>query len=342
MNKPCIPNNESERLAEVYKLNILDSPREVCFENITSLVHKVFKVKVAAISVIDDKRQWFKSIRGANIKETPRELSFCAHAINHSKIFVINDTFKDENFNDHPLVQGSPNIRFYAGCTLYTRNGFALGALCIIDDKPREFSQEQMETLLQFARLVETYLYKHGIYSVDKIPDQYQLNLENFNSQEKENHIFSKKSFISFFNQLRHNCALARKNDLLPYSNFYLTVLEISPLDELYERLPNDMKLSLSEEIIEVITKNLHGDDILANLDADKFIIVLDSINQNMLEIVISNIKHDVENIDVAKYGCINKSLNIKYGVAHFDKLRQVPTKGLIERACSDMKKKFS
>lgn len=155
MKEPETPGNEPQRLVALKKLGILDSKADERFDRITRLAQGTFEVPITLVSLIDADRQWFKSRCGLDAEQTPRDISFCGHAILGDKVFVINNALDDERFADNPLVTGPPNIRFYAGCPLSSPGGYKLGTLCIIDDKPREFSNEDIDLLTSFAAMVE-------------------------------------------------------------------------------------------------------------------------------------------------------------------------------------------
>lgn len=152
---PEKPANERQRLDALQYLCILDTPVEERFDRLTRLAQKLFDVQIALVSLVDTERQWFKSRQGLSACETPRELSFCGHAILGNGIFEITDATQDERFADNPLVTGAPNIRFYAGAPLATADGYNLGTLCIIDDKPRELSLADRSALRDLADAVE-------------------------------------------------------------------------------------------------------------------------------------------------------------------------------------------
>ncbi len=156
MQTPPIPDNEIQRLSSLRALHILDTPPEERFDCMTRLAKEFFDVPIALISLVDEKRQWFKSVIGLDTCETPREVSFCAHAMLTRELFIIPDALADERFFDNPDVTGGPRIRFYAGCPLYAPNGSALGALCIIDRQPREFSISDQQVLKALGSWIET------------------------------------------------------------------------------------------------------------------------------------------------------------------------------------------
>jgi len=158
MYPPGCPANEEVRLSRLFELGILDTPPDDELDRVTRLARKLFDVDIALVSLIDEKRQWFKSAAGLDTKETPRDISFCGHAILGNTTFVVNDALKDERFFDNPLVTGKPHIRFYAGHPLQSVEGYNLGTLCILDSKPREFSRENADSLVDLAKIVEGYL----------------------------------------------------------------------------------------------------------------------------------------------------------------------------------------
>lgn len=156
--KPPIPKNEAKRLNVLWQYDILDTVPEEVFDELAELASHICESPIALITLVDEKRQWFKARVGTSVRETSRDISFCAHAILQDDLFIVSDASKDPRFKKNPLVAGQPKIRFYAGAPLKSADGYALGTLCVVDSKPRILRDEQKKSLRILARHVETQL----------------------------------------------------------------------------------------------------------------------------------------------------------------------------------------
>jgi CheY-like chemotaxis protein len=149
-----IPENEVERLHTLRGYELLDTHPEERFDELTRLAASICGTPISLISLVDENRQWFKSRTGLEVCPTLREDAFCAHAILSPELFVVPDASQDPRFASNPLVLGESHIRFYAGAPLIAPNGHCLGALCVMDRRPRQLSREQMESLRILSRQV--------------------------------------------------------------------------------------------------------------------------------------------------------------------------------------------
>ena len=155
----AVPVNESERLTALQSYGLLDSDPEQAFDDVAEVASLLCGTPIALVSLVGDARQWFKSKLGLDASETPRDVSFCAHAIlNPEEVFVVGDTHDDHRFALNPLVTGEPKIRFYAGAPLVSSEGQALGTLCVIDRVPRLLGPRELGGLKALARQVVTQL----------------------------------------------------------------------------------------------------------------------------------------------------------------------------------------
>ncbi len=151
MMKPPLPPDESKRLETLRQYQILDTPSENLFDDLTRLASDVCEAPIALITFINDHRQWFKSKIGVTPAETPRESAFCGYAILQRQPLIVHDTASDPRFADNPWVTSDPHIRFYAGAPLITPQGHALGTVCVMDYVPRDLRPKQIEGLQTIA-----------------------------------------------------------------------------------------------------------------------------------------------------------------------------------------------
>lgn len=187
MIKPKAYVKEKERLINLESYSILDTLPEEDFDNLTAIASEICDTPISLVSLIDNERQWFKSHHGLAATETPKELAFCAHAINDpNNIFIIQDARKDKRFHDNPLVTGEPHVTFYAGVPLTSEEGLPLGTLCVIDNKPKELTAAQRNSLnalsKQVMNLMELRKKKIQFEKVIEELEQKNLELEQFAS----------------------------------------------------------------------------------------------------------------------------------------------------------------
>jgi two-component system, sensor histidine kinase len=160
---PPIPPNEAARLEELYTFCALDTPNDPRLDHLVQLARRLLECPIALVSLLDSDRQWFKAKVGIETKETPRRIAFCAYAILGDDVMIVEDTLIDPRFIDNPLVTDPPYIRFYAGAPLVSATGFRLGTLCVIDQRPRSFTDAQCSLLKQLAEMAVDTLDLHRI-----------------------------------------------------------------------------------------------------------------------------------------------------------------------------------
>jgi diguanylate cyclase (GGDEF)-like protein/PAS domain S-box-containing protein len=153
-----LPSDEQERLATLKRYNILDTEPEPAFDAMVQLASHICKTPIAVISLIDEHRQWFKAVVGLDVRETPRDVAFCAHTVFRGTTMIVRDALEDERFVDNPLVIAAPHMRFYAGVPLVASNGQLLGTLCVIDRVPRDLAPDQLNAIETLAANVMAYL----------------------------------------------------------------------------------------------------------------------------------------------------------------------------------------
>lgn len=251
MRSPSLPQDEARRLRALRSLGLLDTSPEERFDRFTRLARRSFGVSIALVSLVDADRQWFKSRQGLDATETPREISFCGHAILGSDILEVSDARADERFADNPLVTGDPHIRFYAGRPIAAPDGSKIGTLCLIDSSPRELSEEDRELLHDLARMVEDELAALELASVDDL-----TGLSN------------RRSFHALADKTLAICArLERPASLL--------FLDLDGFKSINDRLGHEAGDRALREFAEILLDAFRDSDVVGRIGGDEFCVLL-------------------------------------------------------------------
>lgn len=269
MIKPDLPENEIARLHTLHAIDILDTPHEERFDRIVRLARRLFDVPIAMVSLVDEKRQWFKSKSGLKATETSRDSSFCAHAILKDSVFVVPNALKDERFFDNPLVVDDPQIRFYAGYPL-TVNGATLGTLCILDHKPRNFSDAELDGLKDLAAITEHELAAHHLATVDELT-----------------HISNRRGFMML---AKNSLELCRVNNL-PATLVYFDLNKFKFINDNFGHSEGDRALI---KFAQILTEECRKSDILGRLGGDEFALFFTNANKAYVEHIINRIKESL------------------------------------------------
>ncbi|WP_162820517.1 GAF domain-containing protein [Microvirga calopogonii] len=169
--------NESERLAALHKLEILDTPSSPAIDRICRIAQRLFDVPMVHVTLADTHRYFFKArFGGSEATEIPRDYAFCNYTILHDEVFVVPDALADQTFSKNPHVMGHPFLRFYAGVPLTIRPGIRLGAFCISDVRPHEFSQYQTTLLRGLGRLVVDEIWLHHLEVSGQVETQFHAS----------------------------------------------------------------------------------------------------------------------------------------------------------------------
>jgi diguanylate cyclase (GGDEF)-like protein len=250
MKTPPVPGDEPARLAALRSLAILDTPAEERFDRITRLARRLFGVPMAAISLVDEDRQWFKSHPGLPISETPREVSFCGHAILGHQVMDVPDAAADERFRDNPLVSGDLAIRFYAGCPLKGPDGRTLGTLCVFDRSPRLFTPEDRALLRDLTEMAEHELAALRLATTDEL-----TGLSN------------RRGFLALAQQAVAMCARAGQPACLSF-------IDLDGLKGVNDRLGHAAGDDLIRGFAEIMQRAFRNSDIVARLGGDEFVVL--------------------------------------------------------------------
>jgi len=269
MRKPPVPENEQERLAALRDLHIVDTPPEERFDQITRLAARVFMTPIALVSLVEADRQWFKSAQGLETSETPREVSFCAHAIMGDGPFVVRDAAADPRFSHNPLVRGEPGIRFYAGHPIRSKDGAKLGTLCVIDRQPRTLSEDELVILRDLAALVEHELQAWQRPHLDSRPTEV---VPPQAAVDPVTRTWNRETIMSLLTR-----ELARADqEGWPVGVVLADVYRLERVNEIYGRKAGD---ALLQEVAGRIHAVIRSYDRIGRLGEDEFLVVLPGCN---------------------------------------------------------------
>lgn len=260
MKKPDFPPNEASRLETLYALNILDTPPEEGFDRVTRLAQRLFGVPTAFVSLIDTHRQWIKSTAGTGLGETPRELSFCAHAILGDTVMVVPDASRDPRFMDHPLVTGAPCIRFYAGCPLTMPNGARLGTLSIVDYAVRDFGDDDRSALRDLAAILE-----------------HELAARQLALQDELTKIANRRGF----RQAAQQCLALCVRHGMPASLVFLDLDGFKAINDTWGHAEGDLALMTFADQLQ---KSFRASDIFARIGGDEFAVLFVNVTAEQAE----------------------------------------------------------
>ena len=252
MIPPATPVNEASRLNSLRALDILDTSPEERFDRLTRLARRMFGVPIALVSLVDEDRQWFKSCQGLSVSETPRDVSFCGHAILGDEILTIPDALLDERFRDNPLVVGDPNIRFYAGCPLKLSNGSKVGTLCLIDVQARTMDEGDRALLRDLARLAEQEIAAVQLATID------ELTL-----------LSNRRGFMALG---QHALSLCVRRMERPASLLYFDLDDFKPINDRFGHAEGDRALVAFSALL---METFRDSDVIGRLGGDEFVVLI-------------------------------------------------------------------
>jgi diguanylate cyclase (GGDEF)-like protein len=265
---PSLPSNEADRLRALARYKVLDSEPQAAFDKVTEFIAAICEVPMAVVSLVDTERQWFKSRVGIAASETPRDVSFCGHAIlEPHRLMIVPDALQDERFIGNPLVTGDLHVRFYAGTPLLSSDGHALGTLCVLDNKPRTMTSRQMETLRLAGEAV-------------------QLLLEQGVSLEKLEQAFAQLAFASSHDSLtqlpNRSAVMARMTQALERfhskagGRFAVSFIDLDRFKRVNDTLGHPAGDELLVEVARRLSAIVRPCDTVARLGGDEFMMIIE------------------------------------------------------------------
>jgi diguanylate cyclase (GGDEF)-like protein len=306
METPLTPENETERLCSLHALNVLDTPAEERFDRVTRLAKSLFNVPIALVSLVDENRQWFKSCLGVDASETSREISFCGHTILQNSVFVINNALLDARFADNPLVTGPPNIRFYAGYPLTSYDGHNMGTLCIIDDKPRDFTSADNALLSDLGMLAQQELQAIQLATIDELTK-----------------ISNRRGFQML---AEHSLAMDKR---LTHSATLL-FFDLNKFKQINDNFGHQQGDAVLRYFADCMLLSFRDSDVIGRLGGDEFVVLLSNHEDEDVKAALSRFADNLEEIN--GFASVDYDIEYSVGVLHIDDL-STPLDDLLHKA---------
>lgn len=311
MKAPPIPVDEQERLSQLRSLAILDTPPEERFDCVTRMARRLFGVPIALVSLVDENRQWFKSCFGLDVSETDRRISFCGHAILNKGALVIEDASQDERFADNPLVTGDPYIRFYAGQPLHSLSGQAMGTLCIIDQEPRSFGQEDLAMLSDLAGMVEREIMAVQLAISDELT-----------------RISNRRGFLALSKYSLDIC----KRQLFPATLVFFDLDKFKQVNDTHGHAEGDRVLKI---FAEQMRESFRTSDLFARLGGDEFVALLTNVNADVIKDLIARFDTALQERCAAL--ALPYMIGFSYGIVSYEPLKHSSVEDMLHEADSAM-----
>jgi len=289
---PLKTEDEDGRLDALRRYNVLDSDPEESFDDIVRLLCRIFDVRIAAISFIDEKRQWFKAILGDDAKETLRTDAFCNHTIGFAEPMSISDASRDPRFAENPYVLSDPGIRCYLGAPLTTPDGYNVGSICIMGTEPRTFSAAEGDILKGFASIIVT-----------------QLELSLAVRRDSLTGCFSRGAFEG----LLRDAADAKRDHGRPAT---LALLDIDHFKSINDRFGHPVGDTVLQALTAVTQSTLRRSDQFGRLGGEEFGILMHNVELDAANLIVERVREAIEMLSLPQLGGLG--VTASFGLAEF------------------------
>lgn len=289
---PLRTEDEEGRIDALRRYNVLDSAPEDSFSDIVKLLCRIFGVRIAAISLIDEKRQWFKAIMGLDAAETLRTDAFCDHTIRFTEPMSISDATRDPRFAENPYVLNDPGIRCYLGAPLTTPDGYNIGSICIMGTEPRTFSASEADILKGFASIIVT-----------------QLELSQAVRRDSLTGCFSRSAFEG----LLRDASDARRDHGRPAT---LALFDVDHFKTINDRFGHPVGDIVLQALTEVTKSTLRRSDQFGRLGGEEFGILMHNAELDAASQIAERVREAIETLNLPQLGGLG--VTASFGLAEF------------------------
>ncbi len=307
MNEPDSTGSESTRIEALTSLNILDTKPHERFDRLTRLAKRLFGVQLALVSLVDANSLWLKYRLGLESSDVSREISFSGNAILRDEILIVNDKGIDESLDDNPWVTYEPRIRFYAGVTLADNDGNKIGTLCLIDQEPRSFSEEDQEVLRDLGHMAEQELAAVQLATMDELT---QLS--------------NRRGFIALAIHALNLCKRLHK----PATLFFFDLDLFKDINDRFGHAEGDRALIGFGKILKEVFRE---SDVIGRLGGDEFVALLTNTERAESELILSRLEKTREEFN--RNEARGYDILCSVGTIEFDSSRHKSIEDLLEDA---------
>ncbi len=330
MPAAAIPETEQQRLEALNELGILYTPLEDRFDRITRTLCRLFDVPIAYVSLIDADTQWIKSIQGVEMIDSPRTTSICAHTLLVDEYIVCEDLSKDPRFCDSTFVTDGLKLRFYAGFTLKSR-GQNVGTLCIVDTRPRSFSQQAISSMRDITSWAQTEV---NLTQLSEVQVQLITELDQAQREAKLDGLTQLWNQVAIKDILRR----AYHRHLLTFCPLTTMMVDIDNFKQINDEYGHPFGDQVIKDIAIALKKSLRPSDAVGRYGGDEFLVILENCPYQRAQELSERILEHINKLTFQSIeGEVNISISIglsatdKRMIQSPDELLEAADKGLYE-----------
>ncbi|MEH6447979.1 MAG: sensor domain-containing diguanylate cyclase [Oleispira sp.] len=317
-------DNEQQRLDALTELGILYTPLESRFDRITRTICRIFYMPIAYISLIDKETQWIKSVQGLDLIDSPRNTSICAHTLLVDEYIICEDLTQDDRFKDNPFVVEGLKLRFYAGFTLKSR-GQNVGTLCVIDDKPRKFSQEDIATMRDLVFWAQTEV---NLTQLSDVQVQLITELDQAQRDAKIDGLTNLWNQVTIKDILRR----AHHRHLLKEHPYTLMMVDIDNFKAINDNHGHPFGDQIIQSVADSLRTSLRPSDAIGRYGGDEFLVILENCPHKRAEELAQRLLSHIHGLTfISKGEKVNCSISI--GLASTDHIELDSPEALLEHA---------